>query len=134
MVSRQAMAALGGFDERFHPAWFEDVDLCRRIRDLGGRIRFVPDARFLHLGGHTLDRLGRGKFLEYFHSNQIRYFDKHHGAAQAERVRKLIVAGLSLRAALAFLRKPTGCDSRKSSSRMFWKAARHFGSKSGGGR
>ena len=30
--------SLGGFDESFHPVWFEDVDFCRRAVDAGYRI------------------------------------------------------------------------------------------------
>ncbi|MSO21611.1 MAG: glycosyltransferase family 2 protein, partial [Acidobacteria bacterium] len=31
MVQRSAFEAVGGFDERFYPLWFEDVDLCLRL-------------------------------------------------------------------------------------------------------
>ena len=127
MVSKRALTTMGGFDESFRPAWFEDVDLCRRIWDSGGRIHFVPDAKFLHLGGHTLERLGREKFLKIFHANQIRYFAKHHGANQAESVRRLVVAGLCLRAAVSLLRRSPDGGSRRSASRVFWRVARYFG-------
>src|SRR3990172_9168390 len=36
LVHRSAWDAVGGFDESFHPLWFEDVDLCRRLRVRGG--------------------------------------------------------------------------------------------------
>ena len=35
MIRRVAWQAVGGFDEGFHPVWFEDVDFCRRLRDRG---------------------------------------------------------------------------------------------------
>ncbi len=127
MVARRALEYLGGFDERFFPAWFEDVDLCRRIWKAGGRIRFEPAAGFLHLGGHSLERLTPELFLEYFHTNQIRYFAKHHGRDAAERVRKLVVAGMVLRAALSLVRPPVDGRSRAASSDAFRRAARYFG-------
>ena len=34
---REALAAVGGFDAGFHPAWFEDVDLAQRLRRAGLR-------------------------------------------------------------------------------------------------
>jgi N-acetylglucosaminyl-diphospho-decaprenol L-rhamnosyltransferase len=126
MVSRRALESLGGFDESFLPAWFEDVDLCRRIWNAGGRIRYEPAARFLHHGGYSLGHLGREKFLEYFHTNQIRYFAKHHGRSAAEHVRKFVIAGMCLRAALSFLRPPAPSTSPAASANMYWKAARHF--------
>ena len=35
LVRRAAFDAIGGFDTRFHPAWFEDVDFCRRLQRRG---------------------------------------------------------------------------------------------------
>jgi N-acetylglucosaminyl-diphospho-decaprenol L-rhamnosyltransferase len=127
MVQRSALAALDGFDESFVPAWFEDVDLCRRIRGLGGRIVFEPAAQFVHHGGSSLKHLARGEFLEYFHSNQVQYFRKHHGTESAERVRRLVRWGMYLRAAVSLVR-PLICNaSRMSSARTFWRTARYFG-------
>ncbi|HYK90621.1 MAG TPA: glycosyltransferase family 2 protein [Acidobacteriota bacterium] len=126
MVSRRALEFLGGFDERFRPAWFEDVDLCRRIWSADGRIRFEPSARFIHHGGYSLSKLGQEEFLIFFHTNQIRYFAKHHGDSAAERVRKLVVSGMYLRAALSLIRRPSNGSSRATAARTFWTVARHF--------
>ncbi len=103
MIRREVLESLEGFDERFIPAWFEDVDLCKRIRDRGGRILYVPAARFLHKGASSVERLGFELFLRNFHTNQIRYFAKHHGPDQARSVRRLALTGLWLRAAASFI-------------------------------
>ncbi len=123
MVRRHALDCLGGFDENFRPAWFEDVDLCRRIHDMGGRIRFVPEARFVHHGGHTLAQLDRGEFREAYHRNQVRYFAKHHGPRTARRVHRLILAGLRLRAGLSFAFPMIEGMSRIGSARVCWQTA-----------
>src|SRR5689334_8762080 len=44
MVRRSAWHHIGGFDEAFHPVWFEDVDFCLRLRNAGYRIAFAPAA------------------------------------------------------------------------------------------
>ncbi len=124
MVSRNALEALGGFDEGYFPAWFEDVDLCRRIHDHGGRIRYQPRARFLHHGGYSLELMSREDFLQSFHRNQIRYFLKHHGAPAALRVKRLIVVGLFARALLSIIHPMTAGKSRIASAGIFWRAAR----------
>ena len=123
MVRRGVLERLDGFDERFRPAWFEDVDFCRRLRNAGGRIRFVPGARFTHHGGSSLRTLPRGEFLEYFYRNQALYFAKHHGEPAAARVRMLAVAGLRLRAALSLFYPLVQGSSRVACSRIFWSAA-----------
>jgi GT2 family glycosyltransferase/glycosyltransferase involved in cell wall biosynthesis len=44
---RSILDRVGGFDERFSLE-FNDVDLCLRIRNLGYRIVYNPDAQFTH--------------------------------------------------------------------------------------
>ena len=39
---------LGGFDERYAPAYYEEVDFCVRLRQAGFRVVFDPDAAILH--------------------------------------------------------------------------------------
>lgn len=98
MVRAALFDELGGMDERFHPAWFEDVDLCRRILDAGHRIRYEPAATFVHRGGVARDTLGDRAFAQTFHANMVRYVRKHHGPAAAALVRGLILAGALPRA------------------------------------
>jgi GT2 family glycosyltransferase len=51
LIRREAwQAAGGGFDERFF-LYGEDLDLCRRIRQAGYRIRYIPWARATHVKG-----------------------------------------------------------------------------------
>lgn len=128
MVRRSVLERIDGFDESFRPAWFEDVDLCRRIRDNGGRIVFDPGAEFLHHGGSSLKHLAREEFLEYFHINQLRYFRKHHGEEAARRVRRLVTTGMYLRAVLSLVRPLIPGSSRFLAARTFWRTARHFAS------
>lgn len=47
LVSKTDWRALGGFDESYF-LHVEDLDLCRRARELGGDVLFVPDTRLLH--------------------------------------------------------------------------------------
>jgi len=133
MTKRKALVAVGGFAESFHPAWFEDVDLCYRIRQSGGRIQFHPKARFIHHGGYSLDRMPGEDFLAHFHGNQIRYFRKHLGRTAASRVRTLVVAGLLLRSALSFLYPMARNVSRTRSAGIFWKAFRSIAKSAPGG-
>ena len=76
MVKKDLLEGLGGLDERF-PMFFSDVDLCKRIKDMGKKIVFCPDAVITHKGGSTV--LGRRPALiASSHLSLIRYFLKHH--------------------------------------------------------
>lgn len=45
---RQALEAVGGFDERFTLAWREDTDLYLTLLERGARLVCVPDAAVVH--------------------------------------------------------------------------------------
>ena len=50
LATRTALwRALGGFDEDFAPAYYEDVDYCLRVRDAGYVVRYDPDVRVVHV-------------------------------------------------------------------------------------
>lgn len=101
MIKRSALDRVGLFDERFFPAWFEDVDLCRRIKAAGLKIFYYPDAEFLHLGGSSLRSLTHATFLNTYHRNLVRYFKKHHGLVSAMLVKLIILIGMLERSLIA---------------------------------
>ena len=51
MVRRAVFAQLGGFDPRYAPAYFEDTDLCFRLRRIGLKTLYQPAARVVHHEG-----------------------------------------------------------------------------------
>ena len=57
LVTRRAWDAVGGFDERFYPAYFEDVDLCLAIREQQNQA--IDQARSARLTRTTIDGLYR---------------------------------------------------------------------------
>lgn len=61
LVPRGLFEELGGFDRRFAPAYYEDVDLCFAIRRAGLRVLYQPRAEVVHAEGVTAGRdLERG--------------------------------------------------------------------------
>ncbi len=78
MIRRSAWDELGGFDERFWPAWFEDVDFCKRLQPARWRILFKENAHAVHVGGVSVPLLGRRLFTRLFYRNLLRYLKKHH--------------------------------------------------------
>ncbi|HYL04665.1 MAG TPA: glycosyltransferase [Thermoanaerobaculia bacterium] len=112
-LRREALLAAGGLDERFHPAWFEDVDLARRLRLAGSTLLYWPQAQFRHALGSTVPRLGYGRFLWIYHRNLERYLAKHHGTAWALAARASLAAGLAIRFPLLAVRRPRRAASRR---------------------
>jgi GT2 family glycosyltransferase len=53
LISRDSFELLGGFDDRFW-MYYEDVDICRRVADRGGKVVFHNDITIEHNhGGST---------------------------------------------------------------------------------
>lgn len=76
-VRKDIFQKIGGFDEGFF-MYFEDVDLCRRVKDLGFSVAICSGAAVTHLGGKSLG----GEAAErkrYYYESQDRFYSKHHG-------------------------------------------------------
>jgi len=75
LARRDALAAEGGFDERYFLYW-EDADLCRRLRSRGYQIRYAPAASAVHRVGHS-SRTARGPSVRAFHASAYLYYATH---------------------------------------------------------
>ncbi len=51
MIPRELFLSLGGFDERYLPAYCEDADLCFRVREAGRTVWYQPAAEAIHHEG-----------------------------------------------------------------------------------
>ncbi len=75
LVRRDRFEAVGGFDERYFLYW-EDADLCRRLRTLGFATRYVPAAQVVHVG--AVSSATRSAFAtREFHRSAYRYYATH---------------------------------------------------------
>jgi N-acetylglucosaminyl-diphospho-decaprenol L-rhamnosyltransferase len=77
LLRRDILEQIGGLDEGFFH-YCEDMDLCRRVRDLGFDIRYVPSAKAIHIGGQSAPRTS---LLPRLMSSKLRYAAKHRSAA-----------------------------------------------------
>jgi GT2 family glycosyltransferase len=89
LIRGEAYRQIGGFDEGFR-MYFEETDLCRRLRAAGYRVALCPQASAIHWhGASTIQTSVRQ--VEYYLS-YVRFFRKHHGAAAA----RLLAAAVAL--------------------------------------
>lgn len=75
LVRRDAFMAAGGFDERFFLYW-EDADLCRRLRSRGYHVRYVPGATAVHQVGRS-SQTARRSSIRAFHDSAYLYYATH---------------------------------------------------------
>jgi GT2 family glycosyltransferase len=99
LVRGDALRRVGLLDESFF-MYYEDVDLCRRLRDAGFTVASEPSARVVHRGGASsgvdapADALRRRP--RYFYASRARYFRKHHGAGGLLAANLMWTAGRAL--------------------------------------
>jgi GT2 family glycosyltransferase len=85
IIRAEALAAAGPFDPRFF-LYYEEVDLCKRIKQKGYSIWYWPDVSVVHIGGESsrqvtsleLSRTGAQLTLWRMRSTLL-YYRKHHG-------------------------------------------------------
>jgi GT2 family glycosyltransferase len=97
MVRRAVWEELGGFDEAFHPLWFEDVDFCKRLASRGYLLYFAPTAVAKHTGGHSIPRLSVEMRRVYWYGSLLRFTAKHFRPMAFRAVCLAVVTGSILR-------------------------------------
>ncbi len=93
LIRREAADAVGLFDEDFF-MFSEEADWMTRFRRAGWDVLFFPGTQVVHVGGASHG----GKLYVENLRGHLRYIDKHRGPKEAERVRKLLLWSLRLRA------------------------------------
>lgn len=78
----QALKEIQLFDEDFTPAYFEDIDLCQRLRKQGWKIVYNPAATLVHHESLSLpDELQRSC---YYNRGRLRFIFKHYSLHDLE--------------------------------------------------
>lgn len=89
LIRREVLQRLDGFDEAF-PLFFNDVDLCLRIHDLGLLILYDPRARVTHVGGASTGQV-RAEAIRASHAGLERFYGKHHRRRLPAPVYRLLI-------------------------------------------
>ena len=90
LVPTALFHSLGGFDERYVPAYCEDTDFCFKVREAGGKVIYQPAAEVVHFEGvsHGTDT-GRG-LKRHQVENQARFHEKWKAALSNHRVNGML--------------------------------------------
>lgn len=90
LVRREAYEQVGGLDEGFF-MYSEELDWCKRIKDAGWEVVYLPTATVLHHEGKSSEQVVPARHIR-FQTSKVRYFRKHHGSLQAEALRWFLLA------------------------------------------
>jgi len=98
LVRREAWEQVGGFDPAFF-MYFEDTDLCLRLRQAGWSIWFTPTSRVHHHVGASSNKDWqlRARMIASLNWSRYYFFTKRRGVLQGWMLKKLVVMGATLR-------------------------------------
>jgi mannose-1-phosphate guanylyltransferase len=101
LVRRSAFEAVAGFDSTYF-MYCEDMDLCRRLADVGWSSVYVPAAVVTHVGGHAT-RHRSVRMLAEHHRSLYRYLARQYAGVWLAPLRAGLAAGLAVRFAASLV-------------------------------
>jgi N-acetylglucosaminyl-diphospho-decaprenol L-rhamnosyltransferase len=75
-IRREAFDEVGGFDDAFF-MYYEEVDLCLRLRRAGWDVHYVPQAEVVHLGSASTSHVRAAMAVEHFRST-LRFYRRYY--------------------------------------------------------
>ncbi|HLK12689.1 MAG TPA: glycosyltransferase family 2 protein [Candidatus Binatia bacterium] len=75
-IRRSLFLALGGFHTGYFPGFYEDTELCLRLRERGLRVCYVPTPRIAHLESPSMGR----RTAYWLHRNRMLFLARNPSA------------------------------------------------------
>jgi GT2 family glycosyltransferase len=112
LLRRTAFEAVGGFDESYF-MYFEEVDLCLRLRAMQSQAHFTPSATVLHVGGVSTSQSRKEMHIAHFRSSE-RFYRRHYSGRRAWFWMSLMKLKIAMLLARDVIRLRVGADERTS--------------------
>ncbi len=90
LARREAINDVGLMDEGFF-MYSEELDWCRRFRQAGWRVVYLPTAQIVHHVGKSSEQVVAARHI-HFQTSKVRYFRKYNGALAAAALRWYLLA------------------------------------------
>ncbi len=125
LLRRDAFDAVGGFDPDYH-MYYEDMDLCWRLREAGWSVRYEPSAEAVHVGGASAAHRWEGFPGEEKARSLLTFQRKHATPAQLAAFRVGAAAAYGVFAAALAVRDMVRHNGRGATAGPYWEMARMF--------
>jgi GT2 family glycosyltransferase len=102
LIRRSALESVGLFDEGYW-MYMEDLDLCYRLKQVGGITWYEPTAEALHLKHGTTGALRSPRLVWAFHYGMFRFYRAHYAPERSQALSAIVYAGIGVRALGALL-------------------------------
>ena len=124
MVPRRVIDHVGMMDEGYF-MYSEELDWCRRIKDAGWRIVYLPKAQIIHHVGKSSEQAVTSRHVN-FQQAKLRYYRKYHGRAASSGLRLFLLANYSWQLAVEAGKGMLGHNRRLrlQRARTYWQVIR----------
>jgi len=121
MARREVYDQIGGLDEGF-VMFYEEMDWCKRAKEVGWRVAYVGTAQIVHLGGKSTEQASAHKHI-YYNQSKLRYFRKVYGGLFAGLLRVMLLIGYSWQLMVEWVKGLLGHrpDLRRQRVEMYWQ-------------
>jgi N-acetylglucosaminyl-diphospho-decaprenol L-rhamnosyltransferase len=122
---REVLDRVGVYDAQNFFMYSEEMDLCRRVKEAGWKIVYLPEAQVVHYVGQSSDQAVAARHI-YFQTSKVHYFRKWHGAIQATCLRLWLLSQYVWQIGLEGVKGLLGSkrDLRKQRMKVYWQVVR----------
>jgi GT2 family glycosyltransferase len=121
LARRAALEHVSLFDERFH-YWFEDVDLCYRLKRAGWTVVYLAEAPVIHYGSASLSKINESERTVMFLKSLMLFYNNNEGSWRCLLLRSSLMLMLACRASRSALRNLTADSSKRENSKSRLRA------------
>jgi hypothetical protein len=122
---REALERVGLYDEKNFFMYSEELDLCRRVKEAGWKIVYLPEAQVVHYVGQSSDQAVAARHI-HFQTSKVHYFRKWEGAFRANLLRVFLLSQYVWQIGLESAKGVLGSkrDLRKQRVKVYWQVVR----------
>jgi GT2 family glycosyltransferase len=115
LARREALDSVNLFDERFY-FWYDDTDLCYRLKKAGWRVFYLAEARVTHYGSSSFRQLTRTERSPILFQSLIYFYRKNAGRSSCLLLRLTLAMTFLVRLSVLILRSAWMNSSRRERS------------------
>jgi N-acetylglucosaminyl-diphospho-decaprenol L-rhamnosyltransferase len=122
---RDVIDRVGVYDAQNFFMYSEELDLCRRVKEAGWKVVYLPKAQVVHYVGQSSDQAVAARHI-YFQTSKVHYFRKWHGARQANLLRLSLLSQYLWQIGLESVKGLLGSrrELRRQRVKVYWQVVR----------
>jgi N-acetylglucosaminyl-diphospho-decaprenol L-rhamnosyltransferase len=122
---RKVIDQVGVYDTQNFFMYSEELDLCRRVKEAGWKIVYLPEAQVIHYVGKSSDQAAAVRHI-YFQTSKVHYFRKWHGSLAATELRVFLLGSYLGQIGLESVKGLLGSkrNLRKQRVKAYWQVVR----------